>query len=53
MEQESKLVESPPNRTIEIEGHTLGVEIYDSGKDDWILGCCQRRRNVNPLGSDV
>lgn len=53
MEKESKLVESLPNCTIEIEGHTLSVETYDSGKDDWILVCCQRRRNVNRTGWDV
>ncbi|GMQ82958.1 MAG: hypothetical protein BMS9Abin05_2428 [Rhodothermia bacterium] len=37
MEEEFVLVESPLKRAVEIEGHTLSVEIYSTGKDDWIL----------------
>jgi uncharacterized protein len=37
MEEDITLVDSPLSQTVEQDGHTVSVEIYSSGKDDWIL----------------
>lgn len=37
MEEEPDIIESPLSRKYEAEGIAAQVEIYSSGKDDWIL----------------
>ncbi len=37
MEEEDDFVESPLGREVEKDGYVLNVQIYSSGKDDWIL----------------
>jgi len=37
MEEEYDLVESPLRRQVEKDGYVLDVQIYSSGKDDWML----------------
>lgn len=37
MQEEPEIIMSPLCRTVEMDGHSVRVEIYSSGKNDWVL----------------
>jgi hypothetical protein len=37
MEEEPEIIHSPLSRKASRDGHTVSVEIYGTGKNDWIL----------------